>query len=168
MPQALLWVEPFGLTQPENSGHTEGMGYHRTQKGFLTIPTAVLFGVVAVAMLKDSGGTSATPVVTSVVFMAAVLAIVLMFSYLRVTVDNGEVVAAFGFGRPRRVIKLAEIADARQVRNRWFNGWGIRKVRRGWMFNVWGLDAVELELSSGKVFRIGTDDPEGLLRALSR
>jgi hypothetical protein len=35
------------------------------------------------------------------------------------------------------------------------------------MYNVWGLDAVEVELSSGKVFRIGTNDPENLLAAIS-
>ena len=31
----------------------------------------------------------------------------------------------------------------REVRNRWIQGWGIRKISRGWMYNVWGLDAVE-------------------------
>jgi hypothetical protein len=35
------------------------------------------------------------------------------------------------------------------------------------MYNVWGLDAVEFELSSGKVFRIGTDEPEEPLAVLS-
>jgi hypothetical protein len=34
------------------------------------------------------------------------------------------------------------------------------------MFNVSGLDAVELELISGKRFRIGTDHPEGLETAI--
>jgi hypothetical protein len=32
---------------------------------------------------------------------------------------------------------------------------------------VWGLDAVEFDLSSGKVFRIGTDQPEALFAVLS-
>jgi hypothetical protein len=35
------------------------------------------------------------------------------------------------------------------------------------MYNVWGLDAVELELQSGKKFRIGTDEPAELLAILS-
>ncbi len=55
----------------------------------------------------------------------------------------------------------------RPVRNSWWYGWGVRKVPGGWMYNVWGYDAIELELASGKVFRIGTDDPDGLLAALT-
>ena len=59
------------------------------------------------------------------------------------------------------------VRGVRQVRNKWWYGWGIRKIPKGWMYNVWGLDAVELEMESGKVFRIGTDEPDQLLGALS-
>jgi len=44
----------------------------------------------------------------------------------------------------------------------WLVGWGIRWTGSGWLFNVSGLDAVELSLKSGRRFRIGTDDPRGL------
>lgn len=36
------------------------------------------------------------------------------------------------------------------------------------MYNVAGYDAVELELRSGRVFRIGTDEPDALLAAIER
>ena len=55
----------------------------------------------------------------------------------------------------------------RAVRNKWIYGWGIRRLPGGWMYNVWGLDAIELDLVSGKRFRIGTDDPDGLLAAIT-
>ncbi len=87
---------------------------------------------------------------------------------LKVTVSGGQVRAAFGWGWPRRTVDLADVVSARQVRNTWIYGWGIRKIRNGWMYNIWGFDAVELELSSGKVFRIGTDDSEGLLQGLGQ
>ena len=38
----------------------------------------------------------------------------------------------------------------------------------GWMFNVSGLDAVELELVNGKRFRIGTEDPSEVVEAIER
>jgi len=41
-------------------------------------------------------------------------------------------------------------------------------ISGGWMYNVWGLDAVELNLTSGKVFRIGTDEPAELLAAVEQ
>ena len=53
-----------------------------------------------------------------------------------------------------------------QVRNRWWWGFGIRWTPHGWMWNISGLDAVELTYHNGKKFRIGTDEPEALLEAL--
>ena len=35
------------------------------------------------------------------------------------------------------------------------------------MYDIWGLDAVELDLQSGKKFRIGTDEPDALIAALT-
>jgi hypothetical protein len=35
------------------------------------------------------------------------------------------------------------------------------------LYNVSGLDAVELKLKSGEIRRIGTDDPSGLAAALN-
>jgi hypothetical protein len=47
------------------------------------------------------------------------------------------------------------------VRNHWWNGFGIRVAAGFRLYNVSGLDAVELRLKSGEVRRIGTDDPQG-------
>jgi hypothetical protein len=89
-------------------------------------------------------------------------------SRLTAAVDDHSVTATFGWGWPQRVTDVAEIVSARTVRNSWWHGWGIRKVSRGWMYNIAGYDAVELELRSGKVFRIGTDEPAALLAAIER
>lgn len=45
-------------------------------------------------------------------------------------------------------------------------GFGIWWIPRGTVWTVWGFDAIQLELSSGRVFRIGTDEPEALLATL--
>jgi hypothetical protein len=50
------------------------------------------------------------------------------------------------------------------VRNQWWNGLGIRKGAGFWLYNVAGLDAVELRLRSGEIRRLGTDDPQGWRR----
>jgi hypothetical protein len=57
---------------------------------------------------------------------------------------------------------------ARIVRNRWWYGFGIRLIPHGSLWIVWGLDAVELNLVTGKVLRIGTDEPGALLAAIAR
>jgi hypothetical protein len=45
-------------------------------------------------------------------------------------------------------------------------GWGIRWIGRGWLWNVSGLRAVELELRDGRRFRVGSNRPERLAEAL--
>ena len=90
-----------------------------------------------------------------------------IFNRLTVTVAAGKVDAVFGFGWPRHSIDILDIVAVRRVRNRWYYGFGIRWIPNGWMYNVWGLDAVELKLKSGRVFRIGSDDCSDLLAALS-
>ena len=86
---------------------------------------------------------------------------------LTVVVDDRSVTASFGWGWPRRTIDRSEIESAAAVRNSWWHGWGIRKVSRGWMYNNGGRDAIELSLRSGRVFRIGTDQPGELLEAVT-
>lgn len=85
---------------------------------------------------------------------------------LRVTVTDAEVVAAFGSGWPRRRIAVRDVAATRPVRNPWWYGHGIRLTPRGWMLNASGADAVEIDLAGGGRFRIGTDDPGGLVAAV--
>ncbi len=50
--------------------------------------------------------------------------------------------------------------------NRWYYGWGIRLTPHGRLYNLSGLEAVEVQLNTGKKFRIGTDEPDALVRAL--
>ncbi|MEM7286218.1 MAG: hypothetical protein AAF480_07690 [Actinomycetota bacterium] len=107
----------------------------------------------------------AVVVVPTIGFAIVLSVIFIVAGRLTVTVGDGQVRAA-GWGLPRWTIRTDTIAAARQVRNRWYHGWGIRLIPRGVMFNTWGLDAVELELRSGRRFRIGTDEPAALLDAV--
>jgi hypothetical protein len=63
-------------------------------------------------------------------------------------------------------LPLDEIETVAIVRNRWWNGFGIRRRSGFRLYNVAGLDAVELQLKSHDIRRIGTDDPQGLAEAL--
>jgi hypothetical protein len=100
--------------------------------------------------------------------MLVLVVVGLVGARLTVTVDDGSIRASFGWGWPRRRIAVSDVVDADIVHNSWWYGWGIRKVPRGWMFNNAGRDAIELTLVSGRVFRIGTDQPDELLGAIAR
>ena len=139
--------------------------YRHRQSSNVPIGIVVVITVVVGAVLVAAEATaSAWLLVFAVSVFAAVLT--LLFGRLTVTVYPDRVEAAFGRGWPRRLLPFADLTSARQVRNKWWYGWGIRMVPRGWMYNVWGLDAIELERSNGKVFRIGTDEPAALMAAL--
>lgn len=101
------------------------------------------------------------------VFTAVITAVMLLFSRLTVTVTNDLITTAFGFGWPKHTEKVSGVVAVREVRNSWIHGWGIRKISGGWMYNVSGYDAVELDLASGKKFRIGTDEPTDLAATIA-
>ena len=73
----------------------------------------------------------------------------------------------FGLTPLRKRIRLADIASFEAVRNPWYFGWGIQRYGPGWLYNVSGFEAIEIVRTDGKELRIGTDDSQGLLRALS-
>lgn len=127
----------------------------------VAIPLFIISSVVAA---EAEGDTMA--VVIGVGASLLVIAIVANFSRLRVTVSEEAVDLAFGLGWPSKRITITDVTGVEPVRNKWFWGWGVRRAPSGWMWNVWGLDAVEVELRSGKSFRIGTDDQQGLYAAL--
>jgi hypothetical protein len=143
------------------------MPYRHVQKAphmYALVVAGALF--VVMGALADDGSPNGSWWFLAVWLL--VIAVGLLMARLTVVVDHESVAAAFGWGWPRRRIELATVVDATPVRNRWWAGWGIRKVSRGWMFNNSGREAVELTLVSSRVFRIGTDQPAELLAAIER
>jgi hypothetical protein len=139
------------------------MRYFHRQVGWMTAgPVMVVTGALTWAFVE--AGIAAWALVP----LLLVLIIVGLFGSLAVAVDHESVRLRFGAGLIRKRIPIARISDCRIVRNKWYYGWGIRLTPRGWMWNISGLDAVELDLDDGGHFRIGTDDPDGLRSAIRR
>ena len=135
------------------------------------IPTLLLytlgFGSVMTAALSTVVSPGPAKVVTGVVLVILLLFIFLFWS-LTVVVTSDRLTVWFGFGVIRRVFRIEDIRDSRIVRNPWYYGWGIRLTPHGWLFNVSGFDAVELEFKNHRKFRIGTDEPHQLLTAIQQ
>ena len=92
-----------------------------------------------------------------------------LFGTLTVTVDQDAVSCRFGpVGLIRKRLALADIRRAAAIRTSPLWGWGLRLTPRGWLWNVWGLDAVEFEMTNGTRFAVGTDEPLALIAALRR
>lgn len=139
-------------------GHSN---YKHTQIGWAVL----LIGGAAIAIVIARAAYP-PPTATLIVLGGAAICVAL-FSTLTVEADDLAIEARFGPGWIRRRVNWSEIRSTHVVRNSWFQGFGIRWIGAGWMFNVSGRDAVELELQSGRRFRIGTDDPVALSRHIS-
>jgi len=90
----------------------------------------------------------------------------LLFHSLTVQVSRDEILLTFGIGLIRKRFVVADIQSCAAVRNRWYYGWGVKLTPHGWLYNVSGFDAVEIELRNGRKYRIGTDEPAELLAAI--
>ena len=140
-----------------------GVTYKSTQSAYI-IPLVLAVAAVAAGFWAASTDDDAALIVWIVLAFVAIVGFA--FSRLTVLIGKGQVLVEFGLGWPRRRYRLAEVTAIEQVRSKWWHGWGLRWIPNGTMYNVWGLDAVELQLESGKVFRIGTDEPAQLKTAL--
>ena len=90
-----------------------------------------------------------------------------VFSSLTIEVTETELTWFFSSGVWRESIKRDEIVSAIPARNKWWWGWGVRRTPRGWLYNVAGLDAVEIALRDGRTLRLGVDQATALIKALS-
>ena len=134
------------------------------------------FGKIVVAMLLPVIGllgvlfaVIAQPVFVSAflsIMLAAFVFLLLLFCSLRVEVSREHLKVRFGLGLIHRSFEIIEIVDAYPVRNKWYWGIGIRLTPHGWLYNIQGLDAVEIVMRSSEKYRIGTPEPEELTRAL--
>lgn len=145
------------------------MEYRHAQHSYLWVYLLAWFALIAVgiAVLADDEAESVWIMAIAATALLTIAVVTFWFSRLTVIVSVEGVTCYFGAGRPRRMAARHTIIGFRRVRNKWYYGWGIRKISEGWMYNVWGLDAVELELADGTKFRIGTDEPDDLMAAIS-
>ena len=95
------------------------------------------------------------------------LVLLLLFHSLNVRIDEHSIQLRFGIGLLQKTIPLETVQSCRSVRNSLLYGFGIRYVFDGWMWNVSGLDSVQLTFSDGTHFRIGTDEPARLESAIN-
>jgi len=135
--------------------------YRHTQIGWVTA-TGLTIGIVIVGMALLTGDESWVALLVLVLLVIALIA----YSSLTVIVTDDTLHVRFGPGLIRRQYSLSEVESSRQVRNSLFYGFGTRMTPHGWLYNVSGFDAVEVEFNTGKMIRIGTNEPQALDAAL--
>ena len=137
--------------------------YEHTQVGYLII-SAMAATLVLIGVILANAGINWIAIGVGVIILAALI----LFSSLTVTIWEEELEARFGPGLIRKRFKLGDIESCRAVKNHWYYGWGIRLTPHGVLYSVSGFHAAELKLRTGKKFRIGTDVPQELEKAVNQ
>jgi hypothetical protein len=146
--------------------------YRHTQSGAMTAIAAVVVLALVAAFVIPTAIRShppTPPYVWLVVAGSLGIAVlsVLTFSRMHIEIRDQGLSWQFGSGFPRFSLPLSEVASARIVRNPWFYGLGIHFTPQGWLYNVSGRSAVEIIKSNGGRFRLGTNEPDALLAAIT-
>lgn len=104
------------------------------------------------------------------VLVLAILVVMMLTSYnLKITINDKDLHFQFGPGVIEKTIALEDITDCKVVKNKRRYGFGIRKIKSWRLYNVSGLDAVELTLSwTDKVIRVGTQEPAKICEVLDK
>ncbi len=135
--------------------------YKHTQIGYLLL---VLYSAVILFICYINIVTGFIPF--ALVGLIIMLIALGLFVTLTVAVDDRMLRIQFGLGVIRKGFLLKDIEAYCVVKNPWYYGWGLRFTPRGWLFNVSGFSAIELQMKSGKIYRIATDEPDNLAKAL--
>ncbi len=148
--------------------------YKHTQIGYLMLVVALaalaLFAWMYIAARAEPPSYYSGTNFLVTFIMALVLFILASFATLTTSIDKNCLLIKFGYGIFRKKFLLSDIVSAKQVKNHWYYGWGIRLWLwpKMWIYNVSGFNAIEIIMRNGKVYRIGTDVPEELEAAIKQ
>lgn len=143
--------------------------YRFTQPGTFSIAILIpVFGLMLFLMF--SSGLNDTIQIAIFVFTALILLMgILLFYKITIYIDERQVYFKMGCGLISKRYNLDEIKSCKTVRNPLLYGIGLRKIPGGWLYNVSGLDAIELEFKNSRsIVRIGTNKPEEVASIINR
>lgn len=143
--------------------------YLHTQAGW---PMRLSFSALALGLLVMCAFPPpgfGTPSQWAVLIGAAVALVVgWLCSSLTIRIDDAALRFHFGLGWPRKSVPLEDIDTVEVTRTTFWEGWGVHRTRRGWLYNVSGYDAVLLRRRDGSSLLVGSDEPRRLKAAIER
>lgn len=168
--RALVLARTTGITAINNKMNT----YKHTQIGYLmlvvTLAVLVLFAWVYITVRAEPPSYNSGTNFLITAIMVLILFALASFTTLTTSISKNCLQIRFGYGIFRKKFLLSEIESTKRVRNHWYYGWGIRLWLwpKMWLYSVSGLDAVEIIMKNGKMYRIGTDTPIELEAAIKQ
>ena len=140
------------------------MKYTERQIGWIIVVPGI--GILVLMLITYINQWGSNPMSFSGLLFLLLIFIVslLLFFQMRTSVDNQQIRISYGIGFIKKAIVIKNIESVKVVRNKWYYGLGIRMINKnGWLYNIQGLDAIELKMKNSKsIIRIGTADSKKL------
>lgn len=139
-----------------------------TQIGTISLIVLIPILVFSLIMIITSGFKDLI-IVSVFGFIALTMVICLLIFYkLTISLDDSSISVRLGVGLVTKKYMFSDIQSCNTVRNDPLLGIGIRIIPGGRLFNVSGLNAIELTFKNKKSkVRIGTDKPDEIAEILS-
>jgi hypothetical protein len=129
---------------------------------------AMLGGIMLVVIMILAIHDGSQPILALGLVIPILALATLLFYNLTVQVSREKVSFRFGIGLIRRSYAISDIESCNSVTNKWWYGWGIHFVGNTTVYNVSGMQAVELTFKGRRrKVRIGTNEPEKLSRFIN-
>lgn len=139
------------------------------QFGTISLVLMVPVFIMIIIMLFTIGLKDLIQSLVLILLAVTFLICILIFYKMTIQINDTHVIFRMGIGLITREYELSQIKSCRPVRNSPFYGVGIRKIPGGWLFNVTGMEAVEISFKNKKqIVRIGTNKSEEISAIISK
>ena len=140
-----------------------------TQFGTLSVIVMAPFLIFSLIMIISSGFKDLTQF--GVLSFVAIIMLICLLTFYKSTIyiDDTYIYFKLGIGIVAKKYLISDIQSCKSVRNNPLFGIGIRKIPKGWLYNVSGLRAIELTFKNKKsIVRIGTNQPDEIAETISK
>lgn len=132
-----------------------------TQIGTMSILISAPLFLFFSGMAINSGLTNRSDFMILGFISILMLLCCLTFYKITITVSQTQVSFKMGIGLFGKTYQMSDIRQCRPVSNSFIAGIGIKMLPNGWLYNVSGIKAIELQFKSKySIVRIGTNKPE--------
>jgi hypothetical protein len=143
--------------------------YKEFQPGWIIFVTLILAQLLITYLYFNELGDKPLDINSFIIISVLNALTCLLFYGLTTVITVDKITVYFGIGIIRKSILINRIKSVEAVRNPWYYGWGIRFIPKGMLYNISGLDGVELKFKdTNRVIRIGTKEPIKLTEEVNK
>jgi len=140
-----------------------------TQFGTFTVIVLGSALIICIVIMIIAGFKDLVPIGIMGFVVLILLICLLIFYKLTITIDNTYIRFSLGTGLIAKKYLISDIQSCKSVSNNPVYGIGIRKIPKGWLYNVSGFKAIEIKFKNSKsIVRIGTDRPDEIAEIISQ